>query len=295
LKIPGIVSEEARKLIVPRLIILPDKKKTGGWFFSNKPQAEVTHHKFDDLMEYVSINDTPMLKGPAGSGKGFTVKQVAKAHNLDFYHTNSATNEFKLTGFVNAGGVYQETPFYRAFKYGGLFFLDEIDTSDATVLIVLNEALANGYMSFPNSPEPVYAHENFRMMSAANTWGQGADSEYVGRFQLDASSLDRMPAVPFGYDKGVEKVICPNKDILEFMWSLRDVVEEDKTRMVVSTRGIDKFYRQRKLTKLSDQSILQGLITKGHSRDTIDSLIGGLAAKGVTKNRYFKGLVDLAK
>ena len=41
-----------------------------------------------------------------------------------------ASNEFKLTGFIDAGGTYRDTEFYKAFKNGGLFFLDEIDNSD---------------------------------------------------------------------------------------------------------------------------------------------------------------------
>lgn len=60
---------------------------------------------------------------------------------------------------------------YKAFKYGGLFMLDEMDASIPEVLIILNAAIANRYFDFPAPIGYVEAHPNFRVVSAGNTFG----------------------------------------------------------------------------------------------------------------------------
>ena len=127
------------------------------------------HEKFDEILSQVQLEEPVLLIGPAGSGKNHCVKQVADALGLHMYYTNNASNEFKLTGFIDAGGNYRDTEFYKAFKNGGLFCLDELDASDPTALIVINSALANGYMAFPH--ETIDRHPDFRIVAAANTWG----------------------------------------------------------------------------------------------------------------------------
>ena len=150
------------------------------------------HKDFEKVLKLVNCDIPTMLVGPAGSGKNVCIKQVADALGLEMYYTNNVSNEFKVTGFVDAGGVYHETEFYKAFKNGGVFFLDEIDSSDPSALIILNSAISNGYVTFPH--EKVERHPDFRCIAAANTWGNGRDFQYVGRNALDAASLDRIRA-----------------------------------------------------------------------------------------------------
>jgi len=278
--VPSLINEEMKRLSIPRLMVLPKKSETD----VQKPQ--IVHHKFDEIVNLVEVDMPTMLKGPAGSGKNHTIGQVAEALGLKMYYTNNASNEFKLTGFKSASGEYQATEFYRAFKNGGIFFLDEIDTSDPTALITLNSAIANGYMAFPH--ETIDRHKNFRIVAAANTWGTGANTEYVGRNQLDASTLDRFYAMDFPYDKGVERAICPNDTILHFMWALRSAAEENKVRLIVSTRGIEKFYRLAMQTKIPVEQIMRGLVIKGQSKDTLDKLVGKVKqTTGLRKNVLF--------
>lgn len=46
-------------------------------------------------------------------------------------------------------GKFVETPFYKAWTNGGVYLFDEMDASDATVILNINSALANGYYEFP--------------------------------------------------------------------------------------------------------------------------------------------------
>ena len=108
-----------------------------------------THEKFDEVLNIVNLDIPVYLTGKAGTGKNVICQQVAEALGLDFYFTNAVTQEYKLTGFIDANGNYQETQFYKAFTKGGLFFLDEMDASIPETLIILNAAIANRYFDFP--------------------------------------------------------------------------------------------------------------------------------------------------
>ena len=180
----------------------------------------VKHSKFELIKNCVSSNIPVFLVGPAGSGKNYTLEQIAKEINLDFFFTNSVQQEYKITGFIDAGGTYHETEFYKAFKNGGLFFLDEMDASVPEVLVLLNAAIANKYFEFPNGR--ITAHENFRIVAAGNTLGSGANEQYTGRLVLDQATLDRFAIIEFDYDIKIEMSISKgNKQLVDFIRFLR--------------------------------------------------------------------------
>ena len=246
-------------------------------------EGELLHERFNDVLSSVTLNEPVMLIGPAGSGKNHTLGQISKSLGLKMYYTNCASNEFKLTGFIDAGGTYRETEFYKAFKNGGLFFLDEIDNSDPSSLIVLNSALANGYMAYPH--ETILKHPDFRMAAAANTFGNGSDIQYVGRNALDASTLDRFDDIFFGYDRRLEKALYPDNQVLEFMWALRDAVEETKIRHIVSTRGIGKLYKKA-VNNVPIPLALETAVIKNLRQDELDQLLEAMQID--QDNRYYR-------
>lgn len=201
----------------------------------------VVHKKFDTVLKFVEANEPVFLTGAAGTGKNFLCQQIAKTLGLDFYFSNAVTQEYKLTGFTDAMGNFHESQFYKAFKNGGLFMLDEMDASIPEVLIILNAALANRYFDFPAPIGYVEAHPNFRVVAAGNTYGNGADYDYVGRSQLDAASLDRFALVRIDYDEEIEEN-CANgdKELLKFCRKFRKAVNDAGIRAVVSYRCISR-------------------------------------------------------
>jgi len=202
----------------------------------------VTHEKFETILNLVNADVPVFLTGPAGCGKNVLCKQIAEAIGAEFYFSNAVTQEYKLTGFIDANGRYQDTQFYKAFTGGGLFMLDEIDASTPEVLVILNAAIANRYFDFPTGR--VDAHESFRIVAAGNTYGTGADIEYTGRYQLDAASLDRFAVVNIDYSKAIEEAIAQgNKKLLQFVWEFRKAVEKTKIKFIVSYRSIERLNR----------------------------------------------------
>ncbi|MBQ9003196.1 MAG: AAA family ATPase [Eggerthellaceae bacterium] len=242
------------------------------------------HEKFEQVLTQVQLDEPVMLIGPAGSGKNYAVSQVAEGLGLPMYYTNNASNEFKLTGFIDAGGTYRDTQFYRAFKNGGVFFLDEIDNSDPSALIVINSALANGYMAFPH--ETIERHPDFRCVAAANTWGKGSNLQYVGRNVLDGATLDRFDMVFFDYDRKLERALYPSDELLEFMWSLRDAADECRVPHIVSTRAIGKCYKK-ECYGMDIGTILRTNVIRSLTQDDMNMLVG--AVKNISSdNKYLQ-------
>lgn len=234
------------------------------------------HKNFEQIIQIVGQKIPLMLIGPAGSGKNHTLEQVAKALDLPFYFSNSITQEYKLTGFIDAGGKYHETEFYKAFTTGGLFFFDEIDASCAESLIIINAALANGYFDFPNGR--VNAHENFRVVAAANTFGNGADMIYVGRNQLDGATLDRFATMEFDYDENIERTICADEELYRFIISVRDAIKKRRLRFVVSMRATINASKMLQ-AGIDKKTIVKSVITKSMTKDDINTIINEMTCQ----------------
>ncbi|MEI3355700.1 MAG: AAA family ATPase [Clostridia bacterium] len=246
--------------------------------------TQITHNKFKDLLLLISNNIPAMLTGGAGSGKSSTCEKVAKALGLDFYFSNAITQEYKLTGFIDANGKYQETQFYKAFKDGGLFVLDEIDASVPEALVILNTAIANGYFDFPNGK--VQANEKFRIVACANTYGLGSDDVYVGRNQLDAASLDRFAIVKFDYDPVLEKNLAKDKEWVEFIQAFRNQIIKRKIKHIVSMRAV--IYGDKLLSTGTDiEKVLNEIVFKNLELEDIKS-IGKISGDKESKNKYIK-------
>ena len=224
-------------------------------------QDVVKHTKYDMIKACVEQNVPVYLYGPAGSGKNFTLESVANELDLEFYFTNSVQQEYKLTGFIDAGGVYHETEFYKAFKNGGLFFLDEMDASIPEVLVLLNAAIANGYFEFPNGR--IEANENFRVVAAGNTIGSGADESYTGRMG--------------------------DNDLVLFVRSIRKASNEMGIRATFSYRCIINTKKLQK-TGMKLEDIMLIAVFKGMDKHTIKTVMSKVTAK----NQYVDASAKIA-
>lgn len=163
------------------------------------------HHQFPKLLAAVAQRVNVMLVGPAGSGKTTAAQKVAKALGLPFYFTGAVASEYKLMGFIDAQGRVVSTAFRKAFVEGGIFLFDEKDASAPGATLAFNAATANRICDFPDGT--FEAHPDFIAIAAANTYGNGASRQYVGRNQLDAATLDRYVMMDWNYDEALEAAI----------------------------------------------------------------------------------------
>src|SRR5699024_6326853 len=140
------------------------------------------------------------------------------------------------------------------------------------VLLILNSAIANKYFDFPTGR--VTAHEDFRVVSAGNTMGTGADHIYVGRQQLDGATLDRFAQVEFDYDNKVEHQLSSNEDLVNFVQKLRYENDEKGLPYVFSMRAIINGSKLDGV--MDDEFVVESIIFKSVPKDEISQFVSSL-------------------
>jgi cobaltochelatase CobS len=212
------------------------------------------HPVFDEVVELATAREHVFLPGPAGCGKSHLAAQVAEALGLKFgfISCSAGMSESQLLGRMVPAGeggkfVFLGTQFLDCYENGGVFLFDEIDAADANVLLVINSALANGHLSVPSRHDKPVAtrHPDFVCIAAANTFGRGADRQYVGRSQLDESTLDRfrIGTVPMDYDESLERKLCPDGNLYARLANYRERIRANRLERTISTRFIAAAYR----------------------------------------------------
>lgn len=231
----------------------------------------IVHHEKYETIKMCLMSDIPVyLAGPAGSGKNHTVEQIADELGWEFYFSNSVQQEYKLTGFIDAGGKYHETEFYKACTSDKdcVFFLDEMDASIPEVLVLLNAAIANGYFEFPNGRVEL---EHVHFVAAGNTVGSGADEMYTGRMVLDQATLDRFAIIEFDYSLRIEMAISKgNADLVSFIRQLREEADKKGIRATFSYRCITMVTKL-EVAGMDDEEIIRIAVMKGLDKDTINT------------------------
>jgi MoxR-like ATPase len=201
------------------------------------------HNQLEQLITYAAMRLSPLLVGMAGTGKTHAAEQVSKALDLPFYamSVGAQTSKSDIIGYMSASGEYVPTHFRKAYEEGGLFLMDEIDAGNANVLIQVNAALSNGLCAFPD--KMVTRHRDFVFIASANTYGNGANRQYVGRNQLDAATLDRFAVIDWLIDDELESNLAVGLNGKAWYMAVRaarDYVAEKSIRALISPRATQK-------------------------------------------------------
>lgn len=175
------------------------------------------------------------VTGPAGSGKTKACEQIAQELKQPFYFIGAISEPYSLLGYRDANGQYVRTLFREAYENGGVFLMDEIDGSSPNALLVFNAALANGWCAFPDKVVP--RHKDCVIIAAANTFGLGGTSDYVGRVKLDAATLSRFVWVDWQYDEQLERKLAKNDDWFERVRSIRRKAKSLGLKILITPRA----------------------------------------------------------
>ena len=221
---------------------------------------EILHEKFDIILAMLTDKRTDRavyLFGDAGTGKSYIAEQASRALNIPYFYASSLSDEIALKGFVDANGNYQSTPFYHAFKDGGLFLLDELDASGSDVAIQINNAIASRRYAFPNG-EMLTAHDDFCVIATGNTSGKGASDVYTARNHIDESTLDRFVFVPVDYDIRIENAMANgDNDLVAFCRDFRAVCKTSGVSCLCTYRA------EKRLSSMVDHCSAEDAITYG--------------------------------
>ena len=284
-QVRSIIAEELAKLASE------DVKKISK--LAKKTASAKEHHcaDFDEICDYVSDGQPVYLYGAAGCGKSHTAEQVANALGLDFYTQSQVLFAHDVKGYGDANGNFQETPFFKAFTKGGLFFIDEMDASAPEALVVLNTAIANRMYDFPVVGN-VKAHENFRIIAAGNTALTGADTEYTARAVQDASTINRFAFFEMSYNKAIELPIMAKGDevLYNYICDLRNAIKETRISLCVSYRQTATLATE-KAIKYGREKALMRNVFGGREVDEIRILHEALADKSNVWAKAMKSLI----
>jgi len=109
----------------------------------------------------------------------------------------------------DGAGGFVTSEFEQAYGNGGFFCFEELDSADAGMLLVVNNALESDELFNAVNGRVVAKSGSFVPIATGNTPGLGATRDYNTRERLDASTLDRWRMGRFfvGPDARVERAI----------------------------------------------------------------------------------------
>jgi len=215
------------------------------------------HQSLPEVMHMLNTIGIAFLVGPTGTGKSTLAKSACKklfslkddeepvtSGKYAQISFSPDTTSGELIGRTDVNGEFHESEVVRVFRDGGLILFDEIDDADASMLIKVNTALANGYLATPKGM--VLRNKSTYIVCAANTFGTGPDAMYVGRTRLDAATLDRfcLSTVYVDYDSQLEDRIASALPYDQHYWltgytnKVREAITKNKLRRACSTRFV---------------------------------------------------------
>ena len=156
-----------------------------------------------------------MLIGPAGSGKSYCAHESAGLIQTESHPDGLPYGETPMTPGATRGDLlgrhtlegFITSQFVEIYSGGGVFNFEEIDASDPSMLIVVNNALASKTLFNSANGESYQRHPDFIPVGTANTFGLGANAQYTGREKLDLATIDRfrMGRVLMGLDEDLAR------------------------------------------------------------------------------------------
>jgi hypothetical protein len=200
-----------------------------------KQDLGLVHYKTPQILQTLQAGVNVYLHGPSGSGKTTAAQTCASAIGVAFYFAAKIESEYLLLGFKDARGDTVRTQFREAYEHGGVFLFDEIDASSPAAVVAMNAALANGICPFPDGT--VTRHKDFYCIAAGNTKLTGANRQYSGRAQLDATSVDRFAFIEFGYDEQLERALATVPQWALHVQELRKIVKERALNHLITPRA----------------------------------------------------------
>lgn len=256
------------------------------------PSGEIFHPKFEEVLTWLANGFNVYIYGPAGTGKTHMAKQLAKAMGKDFYFCNKVDDSLDITGFVDANGVYNETPFYKGFTSNSLFLFDEYDGSHENAVLKTNSALDNRMFDVPKYGN-IQAHEGFVCLAAGNTNGMGPDATYVGRNKLDPAAMQRFGAViEFDYDPRIEEIQSGgDAQLLDFTRACREASKELQLNdVIISYRNISAFAFATRQAIYKDRikDAMSVTLWRGLDIDSINTIKAKVISKIGSSNKYLK-------
>lgn len=199
--------------------------------------------KLKKLIE-AGMNNIWMV-GPAGCGKSTIARNIAKELDIPYLCISCGigTSATEFTGYKYP--TREATKFAEFYAKKSLILIDEMTALDPSVAQIINAALANGEIE--TTTGTVLRHSECIIVATSNTFGNGADRQYVANNQLDASTIDRFTGaiIEVDYSKKYESQF--DQEVRDYIHLLRACIKTNSLRRIASTRMIQAAEKMKKI------------------------------------------------
>lgn len=226
----------------------------------------------DDLVAMLRMGLDVALVGPAGCGKTRMVMDAARILGRGYTLITAPQMAYEIAGYTDYRGERVDTGFTEAYLQGMLACVDEADRASEDALIALHAPVANRTMWLQGLGQTPAA-EGFQVVLTMNTWGDGADDDYVTARRLDSATRDRFVFLRVGFDPGVdEEMAGGDRELLAFAREWRHAVAETETPRAVLS------YRTLRVIRMLEPSVgraeaLRRALVKGLLPETLGDLM----------------------
>lgn len=219
------------------------------------------------------------MVGPAGCGKSTMARNVAKELDIPYLCISCGigTSATEFTGYKYP--EREATKFSEYYAKKSIILIDEMTALDPAVAQVLNAALANDEIE--TTTGLVHRNPECAIIATSNTFGNGADRQYVANNQLDSSTIDRFVGSIIEVDYSKEYESQFNSEVVRYVNYLRACIKCNSLRRVASTRMIQAADKMRKIGIKdwkdlliiswtdSEKAIVKDFMDKAYRKDTL--------------------------
>lgn len=221
------------------------------------------------LVAGIMDGDKSLITGPTGSGKSSLVKYVCAKLNMPFIRINMSgdVESASLFGTLTVRGgatVWEDGALTEAAKYGALCLVDEWELMPAEIAMGMQNLLEDGGNLYlkekpgTSADRIVIPHDNFRLVFAGNTVGQGdTTGAFSGVGIQNTATIDRFTnTVKLGYlSTNHEVAIITSKSTVDVVVAtkmvrlaslVRSAYEQGRMGLTMSPRTLINWGRKQK-------------------------------------------------